>query len=321
MTKLVPLNEIFSVSYGHKLDLNKLEQTSSSEGIAFVGRSRSNLGVTAYVEKLKNREPLPKGNITIALGGASVLYSFVQEEPFYTAQNVGVLETPDDMTWNEKLYYCLCIKKNANRYHGFGREANRTFREILVPDRNDVPEWAKHSNYSIEFDRKPLSATRSPEINVTEWNSFSLAELFDVKKGKRLTKRNMTEGTTPFVGSSDKNNGRTASIGQTSIHPGNTITICYNGSVGETFYQPEPFWCSDDVNVLYPKFELTPARGLFLATVLKTERYRYNYGRKWHLDRMRETTIKLPAHDDGTLDLDWIDNFMRCQQYVREIGL
>ena len=39
-------------------------------------------------------------------------------------------------------------------------------------------------------------------------------------------------------------------------HDGNTLTINYDGSVGETFYQPEDFWASDSVNILYPKFEL-----------------------------------------------------------------
>lgn len=44
------------------------------------------------------------------------------------------------------------------------------------------------------------------------------------------------------------NNGCTAMVGNTeNMHPANTITVCYNGSVGETFYQDRPFLASDDV--------------------------------------------------------------------------
>jgi len=127
------------------------------------------------------------------------------------------------------------------------------------------------------------------------WKYFSIAELFTLKKGKRLTKPNMTLGKTPFIGAVDSNNGWTEFIDEEPIHSGNTITVNYNGSVADAYYQPHPFWASDDVNVLYPKFPLTRNIGLFICTIIKKEKYRFNFGRKWHLDRMREANILLPA--------------------------
>ena len=55
------------------------------------------------------------------------------------------------------------------------------------------------------------------------------------------------------------------------------MTINYDGSVGETFYQPEDFWASDSVNILYPKFELNQYVAMFLIVLLKKEKYRFNY--------------------------------------------
>ena len=79
-------------------------------------------------------------------------------------------------------------------------------------------------------------------------------------------------------------------------HSGNTITINYNGSVGEAFFQQEPFWATDDVNVLYPKaFKLTADVGLFLVAVLRYEKYRFSYGRKWTKENMIRHKIKLPV--------------------------
>ena len=51
----------------------------------------------------------------------------------------------------------------------------------------------------------------------------------------------------------------------------NKITVCYNGSVGETFYQDQPFLASDDVNVLYPKFDMT--KEIRLQAKLKPNNY------------------------------------------------
>lgn len=135
------------------------------------------------------------------------------------------------------------------------------------------------------------------------WKFFTLGDLFDLKKGKRLTKANMKEGQLPFIGSIDNNNGVSAYVGQKAIHKGNTITVNYNGSVAEAFYQPDDFWASDDVNVLYPKFKLTPKIAIFMTTIIRLEKYRFNYGRKWHLERMKQSPIMLPVTKSE--DPDW----------------
>ncbi len=69
----------------------------------------------------------------------------------------------------------------------------------------------------------------------------------------------------------------------------------YNGAaVGYAFYQPEPFSCGDDVQVLVPKDDISPAALLFVCAVLRHERYRFSYGRKWHMERMSKSAIHLP---------------------------
>lgn len=312
---MLKLNKLFEISYGNKLDLNKMTIVENNgESVNFVGRSSKNHGVTASVGRLKDVSSYDAGLITVALGG-QVLSSFVQEKPFYTAQNVAVLKPLIGMTFEEKIYYCLCIMHNRFRYSPFGREANRTLKELEVPAINEIPDWVVTMEQPKVADlRKPMLAER-PDLNTQSWEWFSFDQLFDVKKGKRLTKANMTEGNTLFIGAVDKNNGVTAKVGQAPIHTENTITVNYNGSVGEAFYQPEPYWCSDDVNVLYPKFKVNPYIALFLTTVIRQEKYRYNYGRKWHLQRMRASKIKLPANTNG--EPDW--NFM--ERYIKSLEL
>jgi type I restriction enzyme M protein len=150
------------------------------------------------------------------------------------------------------------------------------------------------------------------DLNVENWTYFKLTDekLFEIKKGKRLTKEDFIEGKTPFIGAIDSNNGYRDFIEQDPIHKENTITINYNGSVAESFYQPKPFWASDDVNVLYPKFALNPFIALFLTTIISLEKFRFNYGRKWGLLRMQESLIKLPAKN-GKPDFEFMENYIK----------
>lgn len=144
-------------------------------------------------------------------------------------------------------------------------------------------------------------------LDTTNWKEFVLGRLFLIKKGKRLTSAEQEDGCNNYIGAINSNNGIANHIAQAPIHKGNTISLSYNGSVGEAFYQKDPYWAADDVNALYSKYEgFNEQIGLFIATVLRQEKYKFSYGRKWTLDNMNITIIKLPAqrNDDGTVYLD-----------------
>ena len=137
----VELTDLFAIEHGNKFDLNKMDQCAPGDrdAVAFVGRSGERNGIVAMVRR-KGHSPYPAGLITVALGG-SALASFVQPLPFYTAQNIDVLKPKLQMSVDTKLYYCLCIEANRFRYSTFGREANRTLRNLRVPPREQVPNW------------------------------------------------------------------------------------------------------------------------------------------------------------------------------------
>ena len=94
------------------------------------------------MKELPTHKPYAEGLITVALGG-STLSSFVQSNPFYTAQNIDVLTPLAAMSLDVKLYYCLCIEANRFRYSTFGREANRTLKYLRVPAPEHTPTWVK----------------------------------------------------------------------------------------------------------------------------------------------------------------------------------
>ena len=62
--------------------------------INFVGRSNFNNGITQKVNEIHGLKPFDSGCLTLALWGAYLGSCFIQEEPFYTSQNVVVLIPP-----------------------------------------------------------------------------------------------------------------------------------------------------------------------------------------------------------------------------------
>lgn len=145
------------------------------------------------------------------------------------------------------------------------------------------------------------------------FGKFKASDLFDIKKGKRLTKADMTKGDINFIGSTATNNGVTAKIGNTEyLHPGYTITVSYNGSVGEVFLQEEHFWASDDVNVWYPKFKFNTKVIEYMMTAIKKCREKYNYAAKWTLDKMQNEMLTLPITPDGDIDFDYMERYIRA---------
>lgn len=150
------------------------------------------------------------------------------------------------------------------------------------------------------------------KIDTTYWKEFRIDKLFDVTKGKRLTKADMIEGKTNYIGATAFNNGITAKIGNSGyLHPAGTITVCYNGSIGQTFYQDEPFWATDDVNVLYPKFPISKHIALFFCPIIYKVSLNYAYVDKWTAEKMRSSKILLPATPAGEPDWHYMEMYMR----------
>lgn len=267
-----------------------------------------NNGITARV--LTSVVPGHPGEITVALGGNGVLSSFVQPEPFVCGRDVMIITAKDpSMTTVEKLWWCRCIWENRHKF-SYGRQANRTLGSLLVPD--EVPGWVSELTVPTH---DGLSRAIAPDVELSdpqEWPLIALEEHFMVKKGRRVTKAQRVPGPTRFIGASEKNNGITDMCDLDPIFDAHCLTVPYNGnSVGIAFYQDQPFFASDDVQVLIPKQYVTRWALLFVAALVRYERSRFSYGYKWNMARMRKTEIRLPVNSSGLPDWEYMDSAMR----------
>jgi hypothetical protein len=314
---LVSISELFDIEYGNSLELNRLEISESETAINFVSRTAKNNGVSARVLKFGNERVFEAGLITVSVGG-SVLETFLQSFPFYTGYHVMVLKPKKYMTEIEKLYYCTCIKKNKYRYN-YGRQANRTLKSIKIP--SEIPDWVYNIKSDIPEDFTKSILPLTFKLDSLKWQSFRYDALFNLGKGERIVNKDMREGNTPCIRPIESNNGVYDFIDLNPNHEGNSITVNYNGSVAEAFYQPVPYFALDDVNVLYPKFDLNPFIAMFLITLIRKEKFRFNYGRKWHLGRMRESTIKLPVTPEGNPDWDFMEKYIKSLPYSKSLAV
>lgn len=160
------------------------------------------------------------------------------------------------------------------------------------------------------------------KINIVDWRPFKIENLFTIVKGTRLTRKDMKEGDIRYVGASAFNNGVTNYIGNSeNLHPGGTLTVSYNGSVGEVFYQDKEFWATDDVNVLYPKFSMDKYTALFIVSLIKSIGKNYAFVNKWKIEDMKRSIIYLPVDNEGQPNWIYIREYMQSFERTRHLFL
>ena len=175
----------------------------------------------------------------------------------------------------------------------------------------DLMEEVLLNDAILQLKSSRSQATRQT-IDRTGWKPFVLKDIFTIDKGKRVTSADRVAGSTRFIGASEFNNGITDMCDLEPMFEPHCLTVPYNGSVGAAFYQDQPFFASDDINVLRPKDKSVSRQALlFVASMIRFERGRFTYGYKWNLVRMRQSSIHLPAIDDKTPDWEAMDQFMQ----------
>lgn len=269
-----------------------------------------------------------ENRITISCNGAGCGSTFYHPYKFNVNGDAITLIEKSSMSDKAKSFIACILNGAFTRKYSYEEKCSpqKALDEIVrLPATPDgAPDWAYMESYMANLETKVaksltlLQAAKDAEkkkVDTREWGSFALGTLFNIVKGKRLTKAEMKSGETPFIGSSALNNGCTAMIGNDkNQHPENTITVCYNGSVGETFYQDQPYIASDDVNVLYPKFTMNRQIALFIVPLIKGVSSRYDYIDKWKKEAMEVDKIYLPVDKNGNPDWDYMEEYMKMVQ-------
>jgi hypothetical protein len=315
--KFILLKELFEIKYGNQFDFNKM--TLDNKGVNFICRSRENLGFKAKVKIIEDVRPFDKGLITVTMGGTYLLSSFVQLEPFYTAQNIKVLKPFKSMDSQVKNFYCIVIEKNRYRFTSHGREANSTFDDLKVPCLEDAELAMKNLEEVRLPSKKPLSH-HSVKLFDRKWKQINLGKLFCVSSSTDKLIKDYSNGNTPYVSSTEYNNGVSNYVDAVPTNSGNMLTVNRGGSVGKTFYHENPFLATPvDVRLLKPKFDLNRWIGLFLSVIIENEKYRFNFSRKMGTGRLKDLMINLPVDKNGNPDWQFMEDYIKTFPYSCEL--
>lgn len=324
--KLVNLDTLFIITYGVNLDLNKL--VKDSNGINYVSRTQKNNGVSAKVKLLDNIEPNPAGTISVSCGG-SVLEAFLQDKPYYSGRDLVYLTPIVEMTKQEKLYYCICIRKNKFRYN-FGRQPNKSLGKVKVPSRDDIPSYIKDitikdiSYFSEKFTNKLFG-----NIKVEEWKEFELygenglfeeVYLATPYHKNKLRKISLSDEAIPYITRTRLNNGLNCYVeinDDFTVEKGNALTIGAEGIL--CFYQEHDFICGNKITILRHT-KLNKYNALFISTVINYEsKEKYNYGRAYISSRIKNTKIKLPVNSEGNPYFEYMENYIKTLPFSKDL--
>ncbi|MGB0880189.1 MAG: restriction endonuclease subunit S [Polaribacter sp.] len=322
MNNFVKISDLFNLNYGNSLELINLEKCKSTDynSIPFVSRTEKNNGVSAYVYELIDIEPNPKHVLTVALGG-SVLSTFYQPKEFYTGFHVLVLSPKNTMSVEEMLFYATCISSNKYKY-SYGRQANRTLKDLLIPKSAPVKLLKTLSDFKINLEQnlkqKPI-LNKKINLGINNWKLFSLIDLFTITGSKTTPKQELQEigkGIFPNVTTQATNNG-IDSFYDIYTEDDNVLTID-SAVIGYCAFQPIRFSASDHVEKLIPKFKMNKYVAMFFVTILNMEKYRYNYGRKASQTRMKQISVRLP-NKNGNPDFDFMENYIKSLPYSKSL--
>lgn len=318
INKLLTISNLFTIKYGNSLELINLVQCKSIDknSVPFIARTEKNNGISAFVEEEIDIEKNPAHTLTVAVGG-SVLSTFYQPFPFYTGFHVLVLEPKKEMSVVEMLFYAKCISANKYKYN-YGRQANRTLKNILIP--SQIPEELKsklaayHKELEKSISQKSL-IDKKLKLEIDKWEKFELNELFKIQGSKTTPLLELEEygyGKYPYVTTQATNNGIDGFFDFYS-EDGNVLTAD-SAVLGFCSYQALSFSASDHVEKLMPRFKMNKYIAIFLTTILNLEQYRYNYGRKCSQYRMKKISIKLPSKN-GNPDFEYMENYIKSLSY------
>ena len=310
------VKDLFDVAYGVNLEYNRM--IPYHKGIPFVSRRSSNNGIEGYVTEIEGKKPNPPHTISVACSG-SVMSSFLQEEAYYSGRDIYHLQPKCLMNKKELLFYCLVLRSNAYRY-SYGRQANKTLKDLIVPDLSEIPAWVSETPMPSGLSKDQLNDQKVRRTD-RHWQSFRLRDVFVIENASGGRIESMIKGDIPCVTCKATNNGIVGFMESEKQIKGNAITIATNGTPGTSYYQRDNFVSPQgDVIVLREKRGeiMNTYIGMFIATLINQEAYRFNYARKG-TERMKNITIKLPVISKGKPDWQFMEDYINSLPYSKNL--
>lgn len=311
------LENIFEIVTGKDISYSLLPKGD----IPVISHTSENLGVVCFTTKLKNHKLMPQN--TLSLGHIGSFNCFYQEKPYYLGTRTKGLIPKEKMSKTELLVYSIIINKERYKY-SYGRVAGKRINTTLIPTLKEVKNIIKKENLffneiNVEKYKNSLNSEEI-ELKYNSWKTYDLIDLFSVTRGKRLIKQERIEGDLKYVSASKENNGVTDKISNPLFIDKDAIVYT---TFGDVFYQEGDFTASDEITILKHKY-LNLYNGMFIATLLQKNKFKYAFGRKAFYDKIMKEKIILPSifNDiENKFEPDWeyMTEYIKSLKYSSKI--
>lgn len=332
--------DIFNIKCGF---YNKKPNSEKNGKIPFIGATEYNNGITEFYsyENILNTSKTGKepnesierkifpGNCLCVTNNGSVGFAYYQKIPFTCTHDVNPLYLKDyKLNKYIAMFLIATIEKQrvCFMYARKWRPCRMVKSKLLLPvNSKGEPDYKFMEEYIKErenkFKEQYKEHTKKLVVNLKKridkkvnWNNFPIADIFNIKSGKRLTKADMKIGNIPFISAADNNNGVTNFISNLNESlDKNVLGVNYDGNGGMviSFYHPYDCIFSDSVKRFHFK-NTQDDKYVFLFTkvsILK-QRDKYRYGYKFNETRMKKQQIMLPVDSKGEPDYEFMHNYM-----------
>lgn len=315
------IDEIYKGKAYSREELNFCKPYEEST-IPYVTRTDLNNSVDGFVKKNDTINSIEKGN-AIVIGDTTATVTY-QKDDFICGDHIVIIRAK----WlNEYtgLFFTTLLNKERYKYcygRAFVKKSICNTR-LLVPIKEGKPDFYKMEDI-IKQQRYKYLTTKNKKVNnkidVSNWREFIIGDenIFDVTSGTYHYGNEYEEGDTPYITATNRNNGINEKINLPPEYKGNAITVEKVNAC--TFYQPEDFCATSDVNILRAKFDMNKYVALFIASVINfNEGFRWNYGRQCRINNTKKMRIKLPAkmNNDGEYipDIEFMENYIKSLPY------
>jgi len=289
------LSELFDIEIC-KNPISKDFALENPGNTPYITTTSENNGIECYVNYPPQYE---SGLITVSKDGGNG-DAFLQQLPFCGNEKVMVLTPKQKLSKMQLFYYVTVIKFNKIMF-GYGRKCSvARLGDLHIPTPKEIPSFVY--DLKVEPITTKNKSNGASKLQVEKWQEFKVSELFRIEPTKGKISDDLIEGNDiPYIGAKHDLNGLIMHCQKEGfeewVSSGNCIVFIQlgAGSAGYANYIESDFiGMSGKTSCGYIDGVMNKYIGLFLATILCSERPKYSFGRSWTGERLNDTVIKLP---------------------------
>ena len=219
----------------------------------------------------------------------------------------------------------------VDEYENIDYEYMEHYLKTLNANVDNIPDYFLDEGYDkacwymdnineekFEKEYAPPMNTEKIELKNRKWKKIKIGGengLFEIVRGKRLVKEDHIVGDMPYYSASKNNNGLTDMIGNPLFIEKDALIYT---TFGDCYYVKGEFTASDEISILKNE-KMNEYSGLFLATVICENKWKYKFGRKAFQNKFIDEEVIVPINQKEEIDWDFMEQYIKSLPYSIKI--